>query len=319
MRILRNLKKFILKYQNFSNILYAWGNSRHSIMAKLTNWLFIDRFQNVSTQEFQPSFTITFGCRLVGNRDHSLENFLESFEGHTSKIRDFEILIKIDDDDYLGYFLKIQEVYKNINLKFFVSSRGNGYADMHLWHEMLTKKKSSTSKFHIILTDDVLFDFDSWDEDLRKRIDSRTPKNILLATPSTYDDTIALRGPNPTTPTPIYWVQGTDFPVINFSLIESVRNVIIARKLTGWTAYGNTFNIDSYFGDLLRLMPETVGRNCHLEIPLYFKRTGITSWSNDVWPGEAKKGQLRNSTLIFFREKGNSEVRSEFAKAIAED
>lgn len=318
MRILRKIKKFMLKYKNANNIAYAWNNSRHSIMAKLTNWILVDRFQHISTQELQPSFTITFGCRLVGNRDHSLKNFLESFEKCTSNIRDFEILIKIDEDDYLGYFLKIQKTHKNTNLKFHVSSRGNGYADMHLWHEMLTKNKSPSSKFHIILTDDVLFDFSAWDEDLIKRINSQTSKEILLATPSTYDDTIAVRGPNPITPIPIYWVQGTDFPVISFSLIESIRRVIASRNLTGWTAYGNTFNIDSYFGDLLRLMPEDFGRNCHLEIPLYFKRTGVTSWSNDVWPGEAKKGQLRNSTLIFFREKSNSDIRSEFAKAIAE-
>ena len=317
--LLRRIKRTIIKYKRLSNIKYQLNDVLHRQMAKFRNKRFRNSFKIQTNESSAPKFSVTFGTRFLGNRDHALGDFFKSFLENTEIPDDFEFLIKIDDDDDLGYFWRTRNKYKNLNIHFLISGRGNGYGDMHIWHDGLTKVRHKSSEFHIILTDDVRFIVKFWDKDLRNRIAKKNSSSgIILATPSTYEETVSICGPNPTTPVPIYWVQGTDFPIISFKFMSIIEKELFENPIKNWTLYGNTFNIDSYFGDLLRQMPEDSARECHLQIPLYFQRTGITSWTNNIWPGEAKKGILRNSTLLAFQLSENELIRAKFSRKIAE-
>jgi len=55
-----------------------------------------------------------------------------------------------------------------------------------------------------------------------------------------------------------------------------------------------------------------------MQIGNYFQRTGITSWSSHVWPGESGKGQLRTITLKKFFSPDSQNVRKGISSHLEE-
>ena len=262
-------------------------------------------------------FVFTFGSRIVDNRDNILDKVFASFLENTNDINLFEFRIKVDDDDNLMYFAKLEKKYAKIQMSFHATPRGNGYADMHLWHNQLFEKRSNSVKYHIIITDDALFSVKNWDVDLLERIALKeTITKYWIGMPNRLEDAIKVMGPNPVTPTPVFWIAGTDFPILSAALMYKIKE--FTRKLPdkSWTPYGNLFNIDSYFGDILKNMSVDKAKVCHLEVGNYFKRLGVTSWTGYIWPGESYKGKLRTKTLSAFFDSGNQDIRNRLSSYI---
>ena len=258
------------------------------------------------------ALTVTFGARYFGNRDNLLENFINSFLKMTEDYLRVEILIKVDLDDNLLFFHRIKEKYgSKINLCFFPSERGGGYADMHIWHTTLMKHRTHSSKALVILTEDAEFVFKHWDRNLMDLIDA-LPHPYFIGAPCSLEETISILGPNPVIPVPIYWIRGDDYPVVSFQLLEVTGRV--AQQYPGWTAMGNLLLVDGFSGDLLRSMWLRHKVNSHFEFPQLFQRLGIFSWSES--PQRAK---LRNDSLIKFFLKENQAVRDEMADAIVQE
>lgn len=246
-------------------------------------------------------FVFTFGSRLLGNRDNILDKVFESFLENTFNLKMFEFRIKVDNDDNLKYFSNLSKKYRRIQMAFYATPRGNGYADMHLWHNQLFEQRSDSVKYHIIITDDALFSEKNWDIDLLKRISIKENDTLYwIGMPNKFEEAIKVMGPNPVTPTPVYWIAGTDFPILSVALMVKIKEFTQELSDKKWTPFGNLFNIDSYFGDILKQMKSDNAKVCHLEVGNYFKRTGVTSWNSYIWPSESYKGQLRTKTLSEF-------------------
>ena len=255
-------------------------------------------------------FVFTFGSRFLDNRDNILDKVFASFLEKTHNINLFEFRIKVDNDDNLRYFSSLKKKYGKIQLAFHATPRGNGYADMHLWHDQLFEKRSSSVRYHIIITDDALFSVKNWDDDLLQKIAMKErDTKYWIGMPNKLEDAIKVMGPNPTTPNPVYWIAGTDFPILSAALMLKIKEFTKELPDKSWTPYGNLFNIDSYFGDILKNMTVDKAKVCHLEVDNYFKRSGITSWNSYIWPGESYKGKLRTKTLSDFFDSSNQEIR----------
>lgn len=293
----RKLIGRIYHYLEFKNLLWILKD----FYFRITN-LHSDIKNFESKINFTDSiFVFTFGSRLLGNRDNILDKVFESFLENTFNTKMFEFRIKVDNDDNLKYFLSLSKKYRKIQMAFYATPRGNGYADMHLWHNHLFEQRSNSVKYHIIITDDALFSEKNWDIDLFNRIlikENETP--YWIGMPNKFEEAIKVMGPNPVTPTPVYWIAGTDFPILSVALMLKIKEFTQKLSDKKWTPYGNLFNIDSYFGDILKHMRSDNAKICHLEVGNYFTRTGVTSWSSYIWPGESYKGQLRTKTLSEF-------------------
>lgn len=256
--------------------------------------------------------TITFGSRQFGNRDNLLKNFLNTFLKMTEDPRRFEIFIKIDFDDDLLFFYRIKKRYgQKINLRFFPSERRRGYADMHIWHSSLIQKRSPNSRALLILSEDARFTYKHWDKELIARMDAMG-HDYFIGTPCSLEEAISIMGPNPAHPVPVYWIRGDDYPILSFPLLSLTARV--AQQYPNWTCLGNLFNVDGFPGDILRSLWLRHKINCHMRIPLFFRRQGVFCWT-----ANPKRAQLRNETLLKFFLKENQDVRNQMADAIAQE
>jgi hypothetical protein len=288
---------------------------RRKILKKRMNQIIKDNETSVSYDN--SLFVLNFGSRLIGNRDNVLEKVFDSFLQTTANPKMFEFRIKIDYDDDLVYFENLKIKYTGIQMAFNYTPRGNGYADMHIWHNELLNLQSNNVKYHIIITDDALFSMLNWDLDLVSRIEEKELEtHYWIGMPNKLEEAVKLLGPNPIFPEPVYWIAGTDFPVLSVNLVNLISEVVNKSENRHWNAFGNLFNIDSYFGDLLRNMELKAAKICHLEIGNYFKRVGITSWNSYIWPGESKKGKLRTTTLSTFFNNDSQDVRNRISSHI---
>lgn len=256
--------------------------------------------------------TITFGSFHIGNRDPLLPRFFESFINFTQTPAAFEFLIKLDEgDDYIFYH-KLKKQYEGkLSIRFVVSSRGRGYADMHLWHSSLIQHRSPTSKALYILTEDAEFYFKNWDAALLRLVRDRK-NTFFIATPCKLEEAITIMGPNPEKPVPVYWVRGDDFPIFGFDLLRTAEH--FTRNYPNWVALGNLFNVDGYSGDLLRIAWNDFQVNLHEEVQLYALRKGVYDWSESP-----VRGNLRNKTLIEFFQDENIKIRKDLVLKIIED
>ena len=302
----RKLIGRIYHYLKFKNLIWILKNFYYQLTILHSNKKATEPNINFTDS----IFVFTFGSRLLGNRDNILDKVFESFQDKTNNVKMFEFRIKVDIDDNLKYFSRLKKKYPKIQMTFHATPRGNGYADMHLWHNQLFEKRSNSVKYHIIITDDALFSVKNWDSDLIKKIEIKENETMYwIGMPNKLEDAIKVIGPNPVTPTPVYWIAGTDFPILSVALMHKIKEFTKELPDKNWTPYGNLFNIDSYFGDILKNMSIDKAKICHLEVGNYFKRTGVTSWNSYIWPGESHKGKLRTKTLSEFFDSSSQDTR----------
>src|SRR3989344_2449521 len=238
--------------------------------------------------------TVTFGSRKFGNRDNKLTLFLDSFLQFTHCPDRVEILIKVDDDDDLAFFYNVKHRYSDrINLRLFSSARGRGYEDMHLWHHHLIKNRNPGAKLHFILTDDAIFKFNHWADNLISLLENRED-TYFIATACSLEEAITFHGPNPVTPAPVYWIRGDDYPIYGFDLLTSAAKV--SATFPGWTEFGNVQLIDQYAGALLQTAWQKFGVSLHEQIDLYADRKG----GKVCWSESPKRAEIRTRTLTEF-------------------
>jgi len=253
--------------------------------------------------------TISFGSRQLGNRDNLLEQFCRSFLQMTADPKRVEIILKIDEDDDLIFFYDIKNWYKGkINLRFIVSPRGRGYADMHIWHANAFKWRSPSSLALFILTEDAEFCYKNWDTKLISMIKAR-PHHLFIGAPCPLEEAMRMVGPNPVKPVPVYWLVGAEFPIIGMDLLKCTQRV--ADRYPGWTCYGNLLLIDSFSGDMLRGLWNRHKTNLNMEVPFFVRRKGVFSWTDSQ-----ERSSVRNNTLLEFFKEENQKIRDEMVDEI---
>ncbi len=253
--------------------------------------------------------TISFGSRQLGNRDNRLDKFCQSFLAMTAKPRQIEIIIKLDVDDDLLFYELIKIRYKDkIHFRFYVSERGRGYADMHIWHDTAFHMRSPSSLALFILTEDAVFIHKHWDAALLAII-RQQKHNYFIGAPYPVEEAITVIGPNPAQPVPIYWLVGVEFPIIGMGLLECLSKA--ASHYPGWTCYGNLLLIDSFSGDILRGLWKKYQYNLVMQTPEFVKRTGVFSWTDSP-----QRSRDRNDTLLEFFKSENQNIRDAMVEVI---
>lgn len=255
--------------------------------------------------------TMTLGSRQLGHRDNRLEEFLQSFLRMTEQPERVEILLKVDDDDDLLYFRSIKRRYHStIDLRFLVSARGRGYADGHLFHEALLQLRNPGSRFCILQSEDAEFTLPGWDSMLLSHI-PQDEHHCFIGTDCSFEEAIAILGPFPVEPVPVYWVRGSLFPVIGFGLLNCTRAV--ARKYPGWTCLGNSMAAHMFVGDVLRRLWERHQLKLHVQTPLFVRERGVIGWY-----GNPERHDLRTEVNTHFFLAEHQRIRDEMADAIAQ-
>lgn len=273
------------------------------------------RTEELQRKEYpdQALVTVTFGSRYFGNPDNMIGLFLESFVECTSRPARIEILVKLDDDDDLAFFLEVKRQYRErVQLRFFPSPRGRGYEDMHLWHHQLCRHRSRTSRVNYILTDDAVFVAKGWDAKLAALLEARGD-TYFIGTACSLETAVTIFGPNPVTPVPVYWIRGDDYPMYGFDLLASAAKV--AARYPGWTEFGDLQLVDQYAGALLRSARDQFGVNLHQEIERYAERRG----GEVCWSDSPARAEIRTRTLLQFFSADHQAKLQEVAGQIAAD
>ena len=314
MKFMLKVKYLYIKiYKYFLDLIEYLFIKFRKIVLKLYNKGNIEKILSEKNYNDKVLITITFGSRKFNNPDNNLLNFLNSFLQNTKNIKLIEILIKIDEDDDFLFFYKLKCIFsKSINLRFFITPRGYGYEDMHIWHHQLLSHKSISTKYNYILTDDAFFEILFWDIELFEMIKNRR-NSISIFTSCTLEAAITMHGPNPIKPIPIYWIGGDDYPIYGIDLLNTIKK--ITDNIDGWNEFGNTQLLDQYAGSILKILYDKYNLSIHTEISLFAsRRGGQICWSNNF-----KRNEIRSRTLLKHQSFESNEIRNIIAKEIYSD
>ncbi len=295
---------------------FFWQRDQNTRKAKLRRLSKgqLEGIRQALTKDSQKSvsgclLTISFGSRQLDNRDNLLDRFCQSFLAMTENPKLIEIIIKIDDDDDLLFYDQIKKKYQGkIHLRFIVSPRGRGYADMHIWHANAFKASSPSSLALFILTEDSEFCYEAWDTKLISMIKAH-PDNYFIAAPNTLTRVIKKEGPNPAKPVPVYWLIGVEFPIIGREVLKCTQRA--AEHYPDCTCWGNLLLIDSFSGDILKGLWERYRINLLIEVPDFALRKGVFSWTDCP-----RRSNLRNTALLEFFKPEHQKIRDDMVDEI---
>lgn len=315
---LRKIYRLIMKgpFQNARDLWWIMGQNLRMMNLRIKKSIEIDKMiENLSQKNYSDGsvIVITFGSRWIGNPDNQLSEFMDTYLATTRDPSRAELLIKIDEDDYLTYFAEIKEKYgKKINIRFFTTPRGRGYEDMHIWHHDLIQYRNPSAKVHYILTDDAKFELKFWDDELVGII-GRRKDTFFIGTACTLHEAITYYGPNPVVPEPVYWIRGDDYPIYGLDLLESIARKSV--EFQDWTEFGNLQLVDQYAGALLEVAWKQCGINLHEQINLYATRRG----GKFCWSQSPVREEIRTRTLTKFFNEDSKKQRYEIVQQVISD
>lgn len=204
--------------------------------------------------------TLLLPTRKLGNPDNRMETLLSSFEELTEHPERCEILLKVDADDDLSFYYGLKKRFSALNLRFFVTPRGRGYADVHRHFAYLADRASPTSKACVFLNDDLKITRRGWDQDAYELIQGGTVFFAGAISPDTIG-TLNLVGNHPR---PHYSYVSDSFPIFSMKLVESLRSA--SEGLEGWTSLGNLYVLDAFLTSLILLFRQKHGIDIYHQI-----------------------------------------------------
>lgn len=261
-------------------------------------------------ETWAPIISLTVPVRHLGVKRNYFERYLQELITKTVDPSRLELLVKVDLDDDLRWYCKIFDKYgAKLCLRFFVSAQEQGYASTNWFHHFLIHNRHPASQIWVLQSADTEILVDSWDDILLNTIAShRTP--YFICTDATLEESISIKGPNPVSPQPVYWVRGTLFPIASTALLDVLEEE--SREHKGWAMVGKTFNIDGFFGDMLRHLYEIHDIDAHIQIPMLFKE-----YKPEGWHGNPRREGLRTKSLLDFFSEETQGIHKKFAAKIA--
>ncbi len=140
----------------------------------------IQALQSTSFAEEPVRISFIASVRSLGNPDHRLIRFLDSVLAHAADIRQLEVLLGIDSDDDIDYYLSLQQRYGiKLRLRIFVAPVRYGYEGLHLYDKFLIPFMSKNSRMMCDCSDDVVVVLKGFDTELLA-IDALYPDNLYF-------------------------------------------------------------------------------------------------------------------------------------------
>ncbi len=210
----------------------------------------IAELQNSPIDEDQIDLIATVMVRRFGNRDSNLAALVDTIFKYSSNLSRIEVIVKIDDDDDLLYFLRQKRRVGNaFRFRIFVTPRGAGYRDGHVFHDELVRRASSKAPMWIVLTDDSRVVARDWDQEILRAhqdtfssftvVGDRDLERILPpdACPAEPENDVPAH----------FWAN--DYPAASTALLAAIRDW--PERPSQWTCFGDTFSFDAFFSAIV--------------------------------------------------------------------
>jgi len=138
-----------------------------------------------------PKISLLINSRIEGNANHGLKNLLDDLATKCVDPKNFEVLIKFDDDDQ-GFseeeiWLRDWPDKDKFLVKFIVTPRRRGYADLHCGYADLMPFVSDSSKIIGAVADDMRVVNPGWDKVL---IDTALDRRMFIIHPHKPNESV---------------------------------------------------------------------------------------------------------------------------------
>ena len=130
--------------------------------------------------------SVLLASRAKGNPNMRFHALMESLLGKAVNPDNFEILVKLDDDD-VHHPLYIGGIDKPIRVKTIITPRAKGYADLHKAYMDLLAIASPDSELFWVLSDDVTVGTAGWDKEIINIAGIRNGRPLVINTISDID------------------------------------------------------------------------------------------------------------------------------------
>jgi hypothetical protein len=170
------------------------------------------------------------GCRIEGNKNSKMKKFLESFYQNSLNPDSFEVLVKFDDDDpNVSAFLKSIEKEKYFkNIKYIITPREQGYADLHKAYNSLLPTASPESLIYWVLSDDCEVLCKNWDKIILEKI-TKFPDGIFVMHPAPLVRCEKISGRD-------YLEKSDPYPIWGKDWIKTIGGFGFTLSSDGWSA-----------------------------------------------------------------------------------
>lgn len=237
------------------------------------------------------SLTLTVPVRYFHVKNIYFERYLETLVCKSYDLSSIELLIWVDEDDNLKWFSDLKTKYAgSLRMIFFIGPQRGGYQSTNYFHAELIKNRSLSSKIWVMQAADCSIEISNWDKILLETV-SQAGKDYFICTDASLEESISIKGPNPILPRPVYWIRGVLWPIVSMKLLDDLLTVV--PQDSEWTILGKSFNMDGYFGDLLRHLYQQHDLNIHIQVPEFFKEYNPVGWK-----GVKSRESLRTRTLL---------------------
>jgi len=253
--------------------------------------------------------TLQTPSRKLGHKDNRLEAVLDSFVRMTKHPERCEILVKIDDDDDLNFFNAVKKKFTALNLRFFVTPRGRGYADAHIHHLVLADQGSASSRAWAFFSDDSFFSRSDWDLGIYELIEN-TPAFVTGSQP--VETVMSVIDADTGMPNTIFSYACEPYPVVSRNILDGLR--VASEGVPGWTAFGDRFCFDGLLSAIIHLLHEEHGIDVYHQIDQHLSRPlQRLSWSSD-----RKRPDVRTEAMTHFFSPDAVETRAKVVAGIVE-
>ena len=209
-----------------------------------------------------PKISFVASSRYRGNEEnHNLNKFIKSLLKNSYDINNIELLIALDKDDDIDYFIKIKKHYLvDINIKFFISNKNFGYKGLHLYDKFLFTQIAPSSKMIADFSDDCHINKKNWDRYLLK-IDQKIKDNIYFIHTEDFNLQKYI-GPLDDNITKMIWsfksiAPSSYFPIFSRKVLEIATNCLKnldSHQAELWSPIANSYICDCYVDILSRLV-----------------------------------------------------------------
>lgn len=252
--------------------------------------------------------------RRLGNRDSNLPRMLESLLATAERPERLEILVKIDLDDDLDYYMRIKRHYADrLALRIFATERRRGPADMHIFYSELLGEVAPSAKIVLGVTDDGIFGRPNWDTELVQAPDE-AGSDMFMGGELPFEQVVtleeSLQARNATTP--IFQYGSNNFWYVSVPLLRLIGEV--ARNEPGWTPFGRSLCVDTFISSIVATAWDEHALRLYIQRDRFMLRTGIVSFMFDT-----DRDRIRTAGLLDLMSAEHKEVRRRIVDRIVAD
>jgi hypothetical protein len=219
--------------------------------------------QQSDFSEDDVKITFLAAARRKNNPNCSLEGFLKSVIQHCDNINQVEVLLAVDPDDYLSYFLHLKQLYQSkLRFRVFVTEKRLGYENLHLYDTFLFKHIAKSTRMLCDYSDDCKIISPHFDKQLLA-IDALYPDNIYFihTQKNSREDYLGDVSKNIEV---LYWAlqakaPASYFPIFSRQVLQIAADyAAIHDTQNEWSPIANTWICDCYI-DIISTQVKALG------------------------------------------------------------